>query len=719
MRDTTRRQDACQCRKTGEFVSDYLNEVTAPERRRVPAPPGGFDTPFLGAHVEERGGEHADDDEGWRDREADGQDEDGETSMGFWPSPENGGEELEDRDPSDASFPESDALAASDEADQEEGEPPFASVEGEDALDRLLSEAADTDATDDERLWVSEEEETASPAALPARIAAIANAEWERWDKGRKKETDPAVTKQLQDYYAIGVKRSVSARDLQNRAWQYDHPWSAVFISYVMRQAGAGDAFEYASAHATYVAAAKRARQSGLAWRFWAYRINEVAPMVGDLVCRDRRLCEKCRCAGVTYESLERGGKTHCDIVVGVDRAKNRIRVIGGNVNQSVDEKFIALDANGHLPASARRCQYIAVIKPPDGAAGRAADQGAESQPAPSSALAKLPAQLAAAVRKGTIGLPIGLAILGGERNVNTLTNRLFAANHPELPAGHKIQPHEKALASDWLRLRDEVIKPLLRTLSLAPGTPPPASTSKVGDLSKVERWADLSRPIAEAHGVSPAFVLGLIAAESGGDPAKQAKSGYRGLMQAQHRDEDPQGRQFDPTVSITTGVKKLADFRGVLDKILRKHGKTFSSLPRDEGYKLLALSYNAGPVSIAKALEYAAAAGNPSAWSSEEHYQRALLFTGAFSTGQAAGKCLAGLDPSARQAAIRAAETERGKWRFKNRCKNWRDCSDPPAWAEVAPQLTALTRCAIAFKMSNTPRFWNMIRRYIQHFES
>ena len=47
---------------------------------------------------------------------------------------------------------------------------------------------------------------------------------------------------------------------MQSAVYQDAHPWSAVFVSYVMRTAGAGPAFAYSAAHQTYIRAARQNR---------------------------------------------------------------------------------------------------------------------------------------------------------------------------------------------------------------------------------------------------------------------------------------------------------------------------------------------------------------------------------------------------------------------------------------------------------------------------
>src|SRR6185312_8952717 len=138
--------------------------------------------------------------------------------------------------------------------------------------------------------------------ALAAAIAQVAEQEYQRWrPTGGKSlvETDPAATPILRDYYRAGVGITVSPTQLQSAQWQQQHPWSAVFVSWVMKRAGAGDAFAYSAAHQNYIRAARRNRLTGNKSNpFWAFRVTEVAPQVGDLVCTARDN------SGATYDNI-------------------------------------------------------------------------------------------------------------------------------------------------------------------------------------------------------------------------------------------------------------------------------------------------------------------------------------------------------------------------------------------------------------------------------
>jgi hypothetical protein len=119
-----------------------------------------------------------------------------------------------------------------------------------------------------------------------------------------------------------------------------NYAWSAAFISYVMRLAGAGTGFPYSATHADYIVAAAR-RDRGVA--LTAERVTVYAPQQGDLICAWRGQTP------VTFDELPSAGRFpgHCDIVVG--GKPGELDVIGGNVDNAVTMKPIPVTADGHL----------------------------------------------------------------------------------------------------------------------------------------------------------------------------------------------------------------------------------------------------------------------------------------------------------------------------------------------------------------------------------
>lgn len=184
-----------------------------------------------------------------------------------------------------------------------------------------------------------------STRVLKTNIVQVARQEWERWQRGKMKEEDPRMRSVLEGYWRQGAGR------LPTKArWWDTVPWSAAFISWVMRRAGAGRHFRYSAAHAGYVAAARDNRLANNSNPFKAYRTNEVAPQPGDLVCKRRQ-------SGVTYDNVRSGHLTHCDVVTAVE--SGRLLTIGGNVSDSVKMTKVDVDENGRVTDP----RYFAVVK--------------------------------------------------------------------------------------------------------------------------------------------------------------------------------------------------------------------------------------------------------------------------------------------------------------------------------------------------------------------
>ena len=124
-----------------------------------------------------------------------------------------------------------------------------------------------------------------------------------------------------------------------------NYAWSAAFVSYVMRIAGAGARFPYSASHATYInAAAEAARGARTAWAVVAERPASYAPRPGDLICMGRGSAAQLR-----YDVLPAGMfPAHCDIVVGA-AVDGQISVVGGNADDAVVLKHVPVTPDGRL----------------------------------------------------------------------------------------------------------------------------------------------------------------------------------------------------------------------------------------------------------------------------------------------------------------------------------------------------------------------------------
>ncbi|MGI4795232.1 MAG: DUF2272 domain-containing protein [Janthinobacterium lividum] len=114
--------------------------------------------------------------------------------------------------------------------------------------------------------------------------------------------------------------------------------WSAAFISYLMRSAGAGDRFPYSPLHATYINAAANGNAVVSAQPPEIYPVQP-----GDLICYGRRGAQRLRFSDLPTSSFF----GHCDIVVGA--AANELTVIGGNVTAGVTMKHVPVSEQGTL----------------------------------------------------------------------------------------------------------------------------------------------------------------------------------------------------------------------------------------------------------------------------------------------------------------------------------------------------------------------------------
>ena len=124
-----------------------------------------------------------------------------------------------------------------------------------------------------------------------------------------------------------------------------NYAWSAAFVSYVMRIAGAGAHFPYSASHADYINLAKEMKLGQVSgWAIVAERPEDYAPRPGDLICLGRGGARDLR-----YDDLPAGHfPGHCDIVVD-SSVPGQISVVGGNVDDSVTLKHVPVTTEGKL----------------------------------------------------------------------------------------------------------------------------------------------------------------------------------------------------------------------------------------------------------------------------------------------------------------------------------------------------------------------------------
>ena len=187
-----------------------------------------------------------------------------------------------------------------------------------------------------------------SVSGFAGRCAELATKEWrffgeQTYDiKGHKNkaghtEAEPGFFERIGMYWSEGT--NTHGIDGRNHSWY----WSAAFVSWVMKKAGATSRFRYSTQHSVFISQGirdylEKREVSG----YWTERLTDAKPAVGDIVCWAR---EK----GVNYDNQKNGNYAgHSDVVVDVE--PRQIWIIGGNVGDSVTRRPLSLDRDGFLP---------------------------------------------------------------------------------------------------------------------------------------------------------------------------------------------------------------------------------------------------------------------------------------------------------------------------------------------------------------------------------
>ena len=134
--------------------------------------------------------------------------------------------------------------------------------------------------------------------------------------------------------------------------------WSAVFISFVVRQAALAKFFKFHKRHTQYLSDSKTAKVNGDATRaYWAVRLSERKLQLGDLVGAYRN-GNGCGSAVRTYDSLPGDFCSHCDVVVSI--RGDKAYTIGGNVDQTVRVSEVPLTPDGKAKTGGKRITIMA-----------------------------------------------------------------------------------------------------------------------------------------------------------------------------------------------------------------------------------------------------------------------------------------------------------------------------------------------------------------------
>jgi uncharacterized protein DUF2272 len=216
-------------------------------------------------------------------------------------------------------------------------------------------------------------------------VIAIALREWRAWGQvvvdaptppdAPKPERQEGLWQRVGDYWWQGVSPAdpdsawTGMHDTAGAVFPADqdgvYAWSAAFIDYVMRMAGARDLFPYAVAHADYINAAAIATRDKTSKPSLRMESPEVyAPRPGDLICAGRHDAVRLR-----YDDLPAPHfASHCAIVV--ETASGSLSVVGGNIADAVALTHVPTTPDGRLASTAghvldQRYPWFVIIVPP------------------------------------------------------------------------------------------------------------------------------------------------------------------------------------------------------------------------------------------------------------------------------------------------------------------------------------------------------------------
>jgi hypothetical protein len=173
------------------------------------------------------------------------------------------------------------------------------------------------------------------PSTFQLRIARIAQQQYDKYHLMR--ESQPPLNGQIRSYWT----------DLGKSFPGVSTAWSAVFVSWCAKQAGATVAeFPFSSRHSDFIFKfIKNAKASSGVFR--AHQIADYSPKVGDILHNNRNG------HNFTYSFAEKNSQyeSHTAIVieVGADSKGQYLRTIGGNESDSVGMKEVRLTSKGRV----------------------------------------------------------------------------------------------------------------------------------------------------------------------------------------------------------------------------------------------------------------------------------------------------------------------------------------------------------------------------------
>lgn len=198
------------------------------------------------------------------------------------------------------------------------------------------------------------------PALVRGNILRLATAEWQAFGgqkvfwMGDHQRIEPVGVWEDERKGSLAVAKYWSAVGLDFAGTDCTRPWSAAFISWVMREAGVpAAAFPPSPLHAAYLRAVV-AQAAAPDARWIPHAIASYAPRPGDLICATRAGTRVPR-----FDAIPEDALLHCDIVIGPEAGQ--LASIGGNVRNAVSMSLRPVDAAGHLMPDTDRPWFLVV----------------------------------------------------------------------------------------------------------------------------------------------------------------------------------------------------------------------------------------------------------------------------------------------------------------------------------------------------------------------
>lgn len=185
-------------------------------------------------------------------------------------------------------------------------------------------------------------------SAFARKLATLAQEQHDTYHM--ENEADPKLSKQIKKYWT----------DLKFKFPGVATPWSAVFVSWCVRTAGATKLEFLASArHAEFVYWAIQNAKAGTGL-FRGYDITAYAPKVGDIIQNNRNKNKFTFAHAAKSQQYE----SHSALVteMGEDANGRYALTIGGNESDSIRRAVVHLDAKGFIIQRPKN-QFISVIE--------------------------------------------------------------------------------------------------------------------------------------------------------------------------------------------------------------------------------------------------------------------------------------------------------------------------------------------------------------------